>query len=411
MGSSKGRKREEVVRVMMAGGGTGGHISPGIAIAEALERSAPGIEVFFMGRRNSIEERLVGRTGRDFVAVPSMGLRRSADIRNVAMPFVVLAGFVKALGVLASRRPAAAVGTGGFVSMPPILAARALRIPVVLQEQNSYPGLATRVLSRSASSVHTSFEETAAHLPRAREIALSGNPVRSEFEATDRAESRARLGLDPEGAVVLFVGGSGGARRINEAVVSAAGKMAGMGVELVVQTGTADVEKVRAAVAEAGVTAIVEPFFDDMATAYAASDLVVSRSGATAIAEIEIVGRPSLLVPYPFATEGHQMKNARAVEKAGAAVVVPDDELNGERLADEVFELLKDAARLALMAERARALGRPDAAERVAEAVLALTRRGSAAEARGGSDAGGGAGGAGSGGSGGEAAADGRYTQ
>jgi UDP-N-acetylglucosamine--N-acetylmuramyl-(pentapeptide) pyrophosphoryl-undecaprenol N-acetylglucosamine transferase len=382
---------------MIAGGGTGGHISPGIAIADALERSAPGIEVFFMGRRDSIEERLVARTGRGFVAVPSMGLRRSADIRNIAMPLVVLAGFVRALGVLAWRRPAVAVGTGGFVSVPPILAARALRIPVVLQEQNSYPGLATRVLSRSASSVHTSFEETAAHLPRAREIALSGNPVRSEFETTDRAESRRRLDLNAEGAVVLFVGGSGGARRINEAVMSAAGRMAGMGVELVVQTGPADAERVRAAVAEAGATAIVEPFFDDMATAYAASDLVVSRSGATAIAEIEIVGRPSLLVPYPFATEGHQMKNARAVERAGAAVVVPDDELTGERLADEVFELLKDAARLALMAERARALARPDAAERVAEAVLALTRCRGATEAPGGS--------------GGEATADGRYTQ
>jgi UDP-N-acetylglucosamine--N-acetylmuramyl-(pentapeptide) pyrophosphoryl-undecaprenol N-acetylglucosamine transferase len=132
------------------------------------------------------------------------------------------------------------------------------------------------------------------------------------------------------------------------------------------------------------VRAIVEPFFDDMATAYAASDLVVSRSGATAIAEIEIVGRPSLLVPYPHATEGHQMKNARAVEREGAAVVVPDDELDGERLADEISELLTDLARLALMAQRARALARPDAAERVAETVLALTRRGNATEAPGG---------------------------
>ncbi len=360
---------------MIAGGGTGGHISPGIAIADALERSAPGTEVFFMGRSGSIEERLVGRTGRNFVAVPSMGLRRSADIRNLGMPFVVVAGFLRALGVLAGRRPDAAVGTGGFVSLPPMLAARTLGIPLVLQEQNSYPGLATRVLSRWASSVHTSFEETAAHLPRAREIAMSGNPVRSEFEATDRAQSRRTLGLDPAGAVVLFVGGSGGARRINEAVADAAGRLAGMGVELIVQTGAADVEIVRAALAGAAVKAVVEPFFDDMATAYAASDLVVSRSGATAIAEIEIVGRPSLLVPYPYATEGHQMKNARAVEKAGAAVVVPDDELTGERLADEVAGLLKDGTRLALMARRARALARPDAAERVGEAVLALTGR------------------------------------
>lgn len=362
------------MRVMIAGGGTGGHISPGIAVADALERARPGIEVFFMGRRGSIEERLVGRSGRDFVAVPSMGLRRSADIRNLAMPFVVTGGYCRALGVLAARKPAVAVGTGGFVSMPPMLAARTLAIPVVLQEQNSYPGLATRALSRGAAVVHTSFEETEGHLLHARDVRLSGNPVRSEFESTDRDSARARLGLGADASVVLFVGGSRGARRINEAVSAAARRLAGAGLTLIVQTGSDDVSSVRSALGEAGVAAIVEPFFDDMATAYAASDLVVSRSGATAIAEIEIVGRPSLLVPYPFATEGHQMKNARAVEAAGAAVVVPDDELTGERLAGEVERLLEDAARLALMAQRARTLARPDAAEQVAESVLALAR-------------------------------------
>jgi len=361
---------------MIAGGGTGGHISPGIAIADALERSAPGVEVFFMGRSGSIEERLVGRTGREFVAVPSMGLRRSADIRNLGMPFVVLAGFVRAFGVLASRRPAAAVGTGGFVSMPPVLAAQTLRIPTLLQEQNSYPGLATRSLSRWASAVHTSFEETAGHLPHARSIALSGNPVRSEFESIDRGESRAKLGLDPDDDVVLFVGGSRGARRINAAVVDAAVRLAEAAVTLIVQTGRDDLDEVRTATTKAGVSATVEPFFDDMATAYAASDLVVSRSGASALAEIMIVGLPSILVPYPFATEGHQMKNARSIESAGAATVVPDDELTGERLADEVTCLLDDRTRLALMAQRARTLARPDAAEQVAEAVLALVPEG-----------------------------------
>jgi UDP-N-acetylglucosamine--N-acetylmuramyl-(pentapeptide) pyrophosphoryl-undecaprenol N-acetylglucosamine transferase len=363
---------------MIAGGGTGGHISPGIAIADALESAEPGVEVFFMGRRGSIEERLVGRTGREFVRVPSMGLRRSADIKNLAMPFVVLGGYLRALGVLAARRPAVAVGTGGFVSMPPTLAARTLGIPVVLQEQNSYPGLATRVLSGTASVVHTSFEETRGHLPKARRIELSGNPVRSEFEVTDRKAARARLALDDGATVVLFVGGSRGARRINEAVSAAAPRLAAKGLSVIAQTGTDDVESVRRALAEAGVPSIVEPFFDDMATAYAACDLVVSRSGATAIAEIEVVGRASLLVPYPYATEGHQMKNARAVETGGAAVVVPDEELTGDRLADEIGTLLGDGARLALMAQRARTLARPDAAERIAESILALgtTQRG-----------------------------------
>lgn len=360
------------MKVMIAGGGTGGHISPGIAIADALERARPGVDVFFMGRSGSIEERLVGRTGRAFVAVPSMGLRRSADARNVAMPFVVAAGYVKALGVLASRRPDAAVGTGGFVSLPPMLAARTLGVPVVLQEQNSFPGLATRVMSRWAAVVHTSFEETASHLPRARRLSLSGNPVRSEFVGADRETARRELGLSPSATVVFFVGGSRGASRINSAVSGAAPRFADAGVTMIVQTGRDDLSGVRAAVRAAGASAIVEPFFDNMAAALAACDLVVSRSGATAIAEIETVGRPSVLVPYPYATEGHQMKNARAVEKAGAAVVVPDDELTAERLADEVIALTGDRARLALMAERAGALARPDAAERVAESVLAL---------------------------------------
>jgi UDP-N-acetylglucosamine--N-acetylmuramyl-(pentapeptide) pyrophosphoryl-undecaprenol N-acetylglucosamine transferase len=361
---------------MIAGGGTGGHISPGIAVAEALERLEPGTEVYFMGRRGSIEERLVGRTGRDFVAVPSKGLRRGLYAGNLAVPFVVGAGYLKAMTVLASRRPHAAVGTGGFVSLPPMVAALSLGVPVALQEQNSYPGLATRVLSSRAAVVHTSFEETASRLPRARKIELSGNPVRSGFEDADRAGARRRLGLETDTRVALFVGGSRGAARINDAVSQAAPRMREAGVVLIVQTGHEQIEQVRRALEAAGATAVVEPFFDDMASAYAASDLVVSRSGATAIAEIELVGRPSVLVPYPHATEDHQTKNARAVERAGAAIVIPDNELNGGRLADEVLALIDDGARLALMAQRARTLARPDAAERVAESVLALARRG-----------------------------------
>jgi UDP-N-acetylglucosamine--N-acetylmuramyl-(pentapeptide) pyrophosphoryl-undecaprenol N-acetylglucosamine transferase len=361
---------------MIAGGGTGGHISPGIAIAEALERLEPGVEVFFMGRRGSIEERLVGKTGRPFVSVPSKGLRRGLYPGNAAVPFSVGAGYLKALAVLARLRPAVAVGTGGFVSLPPMLAASTLGVPIVLQEQNSLPGLATRLLSSRASAVHTSFEETRGYLPRAREVVLSGNPVRTAFGSADRSRARAGLGLSDAAPVVLFVGGSRGAARINRAVMESARRFAEAGVQLIVQTGHEDLETVKSAVEAAGASAVVGAFFDDMATAYAASDVVVSRSGATAIAEIELVGRPSILVPYPYATEDHQMLNARAVEKAGAACVMPDEELTGDTLATAVFRLMDDRPELALMAERARTLARPDAAERVAESVLALARRG-----------------------------------
>ncbi|MFH1501923.1 MAG: undecaprenyldiphospho-muramoylpentapeptide beta-N-acetylglucosaminyltransferase [Candidatus Eisenbacteria bacterium] len=357
---------------MIAGGGTGGHIFPGIAIAEAIESLSAGAEVFFAGRGGSLEESVVGKTGRRFVPVPSMGLRRRADVRNVGVPFVMAAGYASALWSLRGARPDAAVGTGGFVSVPPLLAANSLGVPFLLQEQNSYPGLATRVLSSRAREVHVSFEETGAHLPRARKVIVSGNPVRSSLGAANRAESRRALGLSEDATVLLSVGGSRGARRLNEAVLEAAGRLAEDGIEIIAQTGADDEDRVRGEVERARLGGVVASFFDDMAAVYAACDLIVSRAGATAIAEIEIVGRPSVLVPYPFATEGHQMKNARALEKAGASVVVPDSEFTADVLVSLVRKLTFERERLLAMADAARKLARPDAAARVARAALAL---------------------------------------
>ncbi len=363
---------------MIAGGGTGGHIFPGIAIADAVERIAPGTEVFFMGRRGSIEERVVSGTGRAFHAVPAAGLARGVEARNAVMPFVVAGGYAKSLLVLSRKRPAAAVGTGGFISVPPILAARTLGVPVILQEQNSWPGLATRLLSRFASEVHVSFEDTRRLLPRARTVVLSGNPVRAGLASRNRADARRAFGFsDGTTRVVFSVGGSRGARRINDAIVAVMTDFARAGVGLIVQTGKDDVAKVRAAAEAASVRAVVEPFFDDIGAAYAASDLVVSRAGATAIAEIALVGRPAVLVPYPHATEGHQMKNAQAFESAGAAAVIRDEALTGGALSTTVLALLGDPSLLASMAGAAGRLARPDAADRVALAALALAGRGS----------------------------------
>ncbi len=363
------------MRIMIACGGTGGHIFPGIAIAEAIEDADPRAHVFFMGRRRSLEERIVSGTGREFAPVPSMGVVRGASIRNLAVPLAVSAGYAMALAHLLPRRPAAAVGTGGFASVPPILAARTIGTPVLLSEQNSCPGLATRILSRFAQTVHVSFEESAKHLPHAREVVLSGNPVRSSFAQADLHRARQDLGLSAEAPVVFFLGGSRGAHRINEAVGDAAARLGDGGVQVIAQTGDDDFGTVRARLDEAGVEAVVAPFFDRVEPCYAAADLVVSRAGATCIAELTLVARPAILVPYPHATEGHQMKNARAMERAGAALVVPDAELTGALLATRIDELVNDRARLKLMADAARGLARPGAAERVARATLALAKR------------------------------------
>jgi UDP-N-acetylglucosamine--N-acetylmuramyl-(pentapeptide) pyrophosphoryl-undecaprenol N-acetylglucosamine transferase len=360
---------------MIACGGTGGHIFPGVAIAEAIEEADPRVDVLFMGRRGSLEERIVTGTGRDFAPVPSMGVVRGAAVRNLAVPFAVAVGYAVALRHLASLRPAAAVGTGGFASVPPILAARTIGAPVLLTEQNSYPGLATRILSRFASSVHVSFEESAEYLPHAREVVVSGNPVRSSFTRVDPERARSDLGLKGDARVVFFLGGSRGAHRINETVRGAAARLAGTGISVIAQTGEDDFGAVRESLDRSGAEAVVAPFFDRIEACYAAADLVVARAGATTIAELTFVGRPSILVPYPHATEAHQMRNARALERAGAALVVPDEELSGAVIAARIEELTNDRAGLKQMADAARAFARPGAAERVARATLALAGR------------------------------------
>jgi len=373
------------VRIVIAGGGTGGHVFPGIAVAEAIESEAPDATVIFMGGSRSIEERVVTESGRAFVPVPSAALRRGRDVRNLALPVTVGVGYLRALTALARQRPDAAVGTGGFASVPPILAAWTLRVPVLLQEQNAYPGLATRFLSRVAREVHVSFDETRSYLPRARRVVVSGNPVRAGFRSVDKRAARAALGLSTDAPVLFCLGGSRGAHRINEAVIAAAGQLRKAGVELIAQTGADEFDAVRAAAERSGLRAVVRSFFDNIAEAYAASDLVVSRAGATTIAELTLVGRPAILVPYPYAAEGHQMKNARSLERSGAALVVPDAELAGDVLAAEVDRLIRDPARLGAMADASRRLARPDAAVRVARAVLALARDGGGrAEAAGG---------------------------
>lgn len=379
------------MRIMIAGGGTGGHIYPGIAVAEALEQLEPGIETVFMGRRGSIEERVVTETGRTFETVPSRGFIRGGRLVNVAVPFIVGAGFAVGVAKLARRRPDAALGTGGFASLPPVIAAASLGVPVALQEQNSYPGLATRVLSRWADVVHTTFDETRTHLPHAKRIELSGNPIRaalgdaardgsqaagSQSDRAGAARSKARdvFGLSNDAPVIFLLGGSGGARSMSLAIADAAAELAAGGIEMIIQTGRDELSIVRESCRAAGAKAVVESYFDNVADAYTACDLVISRAGATTLAETAAVARPAILVPYPYATEGHQMKNARAVEAAGAAVVIPDGELAGDSLARRIQELLRDRTRLERMAHAARTLARPDAARRVAESVLALAR-------------------------------------
>lgn len=360
---------------LVAGGGTAGHTLPGIAVARALvERGHPADTVHFVGSERGSEARLVPEAGFGITLLPGRGIQRRLTLANVAAAWGLVRAVGRAVGLVRRRRPQVVLALGGYASVACALAALLWRVPLVVAEQNAVAGAANRLVARFARSSAVAFTGTG--LPRAR---LTGNPVRPEVRARvvhrDRAGARRALGV-PEGAtLVLAFGGSLGARRINEAVLGAAARWrdrSDLAVHHVV--GDRDWDRYRdqvAAIAGGALAYRAVRYEDDMARALAAADLVVGRAGATTVAELAAIGVPSLLVPLPIASADHQTANARALVEAGAAVLVPDAELDVERLVAEVGALVEPAATLSTMAEHARALGRPDAAERVADLVEA----------------------------------------
>ena len=358
---------------IIAGGGTGGHVTPAIAIARALvARGHPADTIHFVGSRRGIEARMVPDAGFAVTLLPGRGIQRRLALDNLGAVVGLLVALVRAFVLVARRRPRVIVSVGGYASAPCSIAAVLLRVPLVLAEQNAVPGAAHRLVARFARAAAVTFEGTP--LPRA---VVTGNPVRPEILAVDRERgrhaARAELGLPADRQVLLTIGGSLGARHINVAVLGAVRRWAtrrDLAVRQVV--GRRDWELVdgdRPRLPADGLVWHPVPFEDRVDLALAATDLVVCRAGASTVAEVTAVGVPAVFVPFPGAAEDHQTANARAVVDAGGGVLLPDAECTAERLAAEVEALLADPGRLALMGKAAHALARPDAAERVATLV------------------------------------------
>ncbi len=349
--------------MVVAGGGTGGHLFPGLAVAECVGGDDPG-RVLFVGSAYGIEARVIPRTPFAFRALPIRGLRGRGWRGALQLAVQLPAAIAHAWRIVGEFGADVVVGVGGYASFPVVVAAWLRRIPTVLLEQNAHPGLANRVLARLARRVCTTFAEAGSYFP-ADKVVLTGNPVRP-FAAV-RAVAK-------NGFTLLVFGGSQGAHHINEAMGEAAATLrdAIPALRIVHQTGAADCAAQRSRYAELGMDADVREFIDDMGTAYRAADLVVCRSGATTVAELTALGKPAILVPYPFAADDHQRANASVVAAHGAGVMILDRDLTGPRLAAAIIELAGDRARLEEMAEAARTLGVPDAAARVVEACRAV---------------------------------------
>jgi UDP-N-acetylglucosamine--N-acetylmuramyl-(pentapeptide) pyrophosphoryl-undecaprenol N-acetylglucosamine transferase len=364
---------------IVAGGGTGGHVTPALAVAQALvARGHPPDTIHFVGSRRGVEQRMVPAAGFSLTALPGRGIERRLSWRALAAAAALVAGVVAGFFVVARRRPAVVVSVGGFASVPCALAAVILRIPLVVVEQNSFPGVANRLAARFAAACAVAFPDTP--LPRAT---VCGNPVRQEVlqidRHRDRAAARHTLGLPNERVVVAVTGGSLGARRINEAVSEAVAGPLGRDERLAIHhvVGTRDWPELSTRLPHPpgdGCWYRAVDYEDRMDALLAAADLFVCRAGASTIFELAAAGLPAVLVPFPGATGDHQTANARTVVAAGGGVLVPDHELTSERLVAELHALVHAPGRRDRLGRGMASLARPDAADCVAVLVEAHAR-------------------------------------
>ena len=367
--------RDMKKRIILSGGGTGGHIYPAVAVAEALKRRfGDDVELLFVGAEGKMEMEKVPALGYRIVGLPIAGLQRRLDWHNLLVPFKVLRSLRMARRTIRDFGADVVVGFGGYASAPVLWAAQRMEVPTVIQEQNSYAGVTNKILARGARCICTAYEGMERFFPADR-IVLTGNPLRGRFskEGADRAEALKYYGLRDDLPVVLVVGGSLGTRSLNEMMKHWILETGGTApVQVIWQTGKYYEREMQAFLAAHPAGHVWQgAFIERMDYAYAAADVVVSRSGAGTVSELCLVGKPVIFVPSPNVAEDHQTKNARALESKGAALLVPDAVCREEGMRRAV-ELLGDPARRAEMSRRIEALARPDAAERIVERIAAL---------------------------------------
>ncbi len=352
----------------MAGGGTGGHLFPALALAIEFKRMDEGIEITFAGARGGLEEKIVPARGYPLRLLDVEGIKRKSGFTKARALAKAASSSIKAIGILREIRPDGVIGCGSYSSAPVVAAARLLGIKTAILEQNALPGLTNKILGKTVNRIYISFEESRSYFPGGRAI-LTGNPVRRDI-----LERGAEFEGRKEKFTVLVFGGSQGAVAVNTAFLDATEYLTDIwnGLRVIHQTGAEGIEAVRAAYRRKNLKAETHVFIDDMASAYAGADLVVCRAGATSIAEITALGLASVLIPYPFAADDHQTVNAECLASKGAAMMIAQDKLTGNSLATALRRLYSSPKELKAMMAASKAMGRPKAAEEIAGNFLKL---------------------------------------
>lgn len=357
-----------VVRLVITGGGTGGHLFPGIAVAEAVMAERPGSEVLFIGTDRQVDNQVLGQRSFQTATLKCQGLKGKSPAAALTALVQLPLALLKAMRILRKFKPDLVLGVGGYVTGPVVLAAKLLAIPTCVHEQNSVPGLANKLLGKFVDRIFLSIPGSETFFPAGRTV-LTGNPVRREILAAYGQEEK------KEGPVLLVMGGSQGAHRLNSLVVEGlckAVKDLPVGFRVIHQTGRIDEASVSEQYAAAGVVAEARAFIDDMAAVYRQADLVVSRAGATSLAELCVLGKPAILIPFPYAADNHQEHNAMMVVESGGGIMHREGEVESSRLAADILRIIKDPEEIKRMGEGARKVSFPDASALIVQECLGL---------------------------------------
>jgi UDP-N-acetylglucosamine--N-acetylmuramyl-(pentapeptide) pyrophosphoryl-undecaprenol N-acetylglucosamine transferase len=352
------------MKVIIAGGGTGGHIFPAISIAEEISKRDRLNEILFVGTKKGLENELLSKRGYKIEHISAQGIKGSGLKKGITALFAAFKGLLDSVRIIRGFGPDVVLGVGGYVSGPMVLAASLRGIPTAICEQNSYPGITNRILGKFVNKVFATFDESFMFFPR-RKTVITGNPVRADILSSRRIKE------EPGTITILVFGGSQGAHKLNRSVPEALAKLERSDISVIHQTGERDYGLVKDAYERNHIQAQALRFIDDMAGAYGEADFVIGRAGAGTIAEITALGKPSLLIPYPHATNNHQLENARVLERAGAAAVIEDNDADPENLFRALTNLLQ-IDKLNVMASKAHDLGRPDAASAIVDEISRL---------------------------------------
>src|SRR5574341_1169439 len=357
-------------KIILAGGGTGGNLFPAMEIAEGIKKRYSQAEIYFMGTKRGLETKILPQKGYKLLYLSVVGLKRGLNLSIFKVIFFLMKSFWEAFKILRQLKPEAVIGTGGYVSVPAVLAGSFLRIPTFIQEQNSFPGISTRILSFFSKKVFLAYEESKRYFLLKKKLKITGNPVRPEKFGADKTLGLKKVYFQPNKKTVLVLGGSQGASSINRAVLEDLNlQEKELNFQILWQTGERDFNKIKENLKNKFYSVQILSFIEDMSSAYVVADVIISRAGAITLSEITGCGKPAILIPYPFAAAGHQKFNAQVLEKKAAALVIEEKEIQRGILISKVSELLQDEDKLKQMSQNSKALGRPNALNEILDEI------------------------------------------